>query len=303
MALAWLFRAKRQGSLTVKKITSITALCLALLGPAPAWAQAVREIAWIPMSDQGAFGPREIRLEASLYRPAGPGPHPVVVFNHGSSGGPIPEIYTETAQVLAGFLNARGIALLAPMRRGRGNSQGVNREEPSACTVEAAQRGIVYAAGAVDAAFAWLRTQPWADMNKVVLAGHSRGGLLGLAYAAGHPGLVRGVVNFSGGWKNDTCGDADINLALFNATGQKSQVPALFLYARGDGFYADASMQKYAQVFNAAGGRADFRLYDMKEANGHLLFKRGLPLWERDLGKFLVEIGVSATPAQNAASR
>ncbi|HEX9173813.1 MAG TPA: alpha/beta fold hydrolase [Telluria sp.] len=287
----------------MKKITCGITLCLAVLGPAPAWAQAVREIAWIPMNDQGAFGPREIRLEASLYRPAGPGPHPVVVFNHGASGGPIPDMYTETAQVLAGFLNARGIALLAPMRRGRGNSQGVNKEEPSPCTVEGAQRGISYATGAVDAAFAWLRTQSWADMNKVVLAGHSRGGLLGLAYAAQYPRLVRGVVNFSGGWKNDTCGEADINLALFDAAGQKAQVPALFLYARGDGFYADASMQKYAQVFNAAGGSADFRLYEMKEANGHLLFKRGLPLWERDLGKFLEELGVRGSPALKSASR
>lgn len=255
------------------------------------------------MPDQGAFGPRQIRLEASLYRPAGAGPHPVVVFNHGASGGAVPEVYTETAQVLAGFLNARGVALLAPMRRGRGHSQGVNREEPSACTVEAARNGIVYAAGAVDATFDYLRTQPWADMNKVVLAGHSRGGILGLVYAAQRPGLTRGVINFSGGWKNDTCGEADINLPLFDAAGKKSQVPALFLYARGDGFYADASMQKYAQVFNAAGGRADFKLYEMKDANGHLLFKRGLPLWERDLGKFLAEIGVSASPAQNSASR
>jgi dienelactone hydrolase len=286
----------------VKKITCITTLCLTVLGAAPAWAQAVRQVAWIPMTDQRAFGPREIRLEASLYRPAGPGPHPVVVFNHGSSGGPTPEVYTETAQVLAGFLNARGIALLAPMRRGRGHSQGVNREEPSPCTVEGAQRGMDYAGAAVDAAFGWLRTQPWADMNRVVLAGHSRGGLLGLAYAAEHPGLVRGVVNFSGGWKNDTCGEADINLALFDATGRQSQVPALFLYARGDALYADASMQKYAQVFNAAGGRAVFRLYDMKDANGHLLFKRGLSLWERDLGKFLDELGIRAS-AQNSVSR
>jgi hypothetical protein len=91
----------------------------------------VRELVWIPMQDQGVFGPHQIRLEASLYRPGGPGPHPVVVFNHGSSGGPIPAVYTDTAPVLAGFLNARGVALLARMRGGRGNSQGSNKEEPS----------------------------------------------------------------------------------------------------------------------------------------------------------------------------
>jgi pimeloyl-ACP methyl ester carboxylesterase len=274
------------------------ALCLGVLGAAPSEAEPVRELAWIPMLDQGVFGPRQIRLEASLYRPPGPGPYPVVVFNHGSSGGPIPAVYTETAQVLAGFLNARGIALLAPMRRGRGSSQGSNKEEPSPCTVEGARSGMAYAAGAVDAAFEFLRAQPWADMSRVVLAGHSRGGLLGLAYAAQYPDRVRGVINFSGGWKNDTCGETDINLALFDSAGKNMQVPALFLYARGDGFYVDASMAKYAQVFNAAGGRADFRLYSLKDANGHLLFKRGLPLWEGDVDNFLTTTGV--LPAHRA---
>jgi dienelactone hydrolase len=286
----------------VKKIILSAALCLTVLGPAPSKAEPVRELVWIPMLDQGVFGPRQIRLEASLYRPAGPGPHPVVVFNHGSSGGPIPAVYTETAQVLAGFLNARGVAMLAPMRRGRGNSQGSNKEEPSPCTVEGAQHGMAYAAGAVDATFEFLRTQPWADMNRVVLAGHSRGGILGLAYAAEHPRLVRGVINFSGGWNNDTCGDADINLTLFDAAGRKSHAPSLFLYARGDGFYADASMEKYAQVFNAAGGHADFRLYELKDANGHLLFKRGLPLWERDLDHFLHTTGMLAPQPAVAAT-
>jgi dienelactone hydrolase len=285
----------------VKKILLGAVFWLALFGSAPLKAEPVRELAWIPMLDHGVFGSRQIRLEASLYRPPGPGPHPVVVFNHGSSGGPIPAVYTETAQVLAGFLNARGIALLAPMRRGRGNSQGSNKEEPSPCTVEGARRGIEYAAGAVDAAFEFLRTQPWADMGRVALAGHSHGGILGLAYAGEHPQLVRGVISFSGGWNNDTCAEADINLALFDAAGKKSQVPALFLYARGDGFYTDASMAKYARVFNAAGGRAKFKLYELKDANGHLLFRRGLPLWERDVDNFLRATGMLAAH-QNCSS-
>lgn len=281
----------------MKKILLSATLFLAVLcTAAPSHAQAQRELVWIPMLDQGTFGPRRIRLEASLYRPAGPGPHPVVVFNHGSSGGPIPQTHTETARTLAGFLNARGVALLAPMRRGRGNSQGSNKEEPSPCTVDAARRGIEYASGAVDATVDYLRAQPWADMNRVVLAGHSRGAMLALAYAAQHPGLARGVVNFSGGWKNDTCGASDINLALFDAIGRKSQVPSLFLYASGDGFYSDASMEKYARSFITAGGDAQFRLYEMKGANGHLLYKRGLPLWERDLEHFLQKSGILQPP-------
>jgi hypothetical protein len=75
-------------------------------------------------------------------------------------------------------------------------------------------------------------------------------------------------------------------------------VASLFLYASGDGVYSDASMEQYARVFIMAGGDAEFRLYQMKGANGHLLFKRGLPLWERDVENFLKKTGM--LPAQPA---
>lgn len=268
-----------------------------LLACAAAPAEPVPETVWIPVASSQADGP-PVRLEATVYKPAGAGPFPVVVFNHGASGGPIPADYTEKPAGFAEFLNARNIALVVPMRRGRGKSEGRNGEEPSPCTVAAAREGIAYAGVSLDAALAWLRSQPWADMGRLALAGHSRGGVLSAAYAADHPGTVKGVVNFSGGWKNDTCKDTcsrqDINLDLFADIGQRTATPSLFLYARGDGFYADASMRKYGEVYRNDRAPFQFRLYELEGANGHLLFKRGRQLWEQDVADFLVAIGLSA---------
>jgi dienelactone hydrolase len=253
-----------------------------------------QETVWISMPDAAAPG-GSIKLEATLHRPAGSAPTPVVVFHHGSSGGPIPANYTDPAKGLAAMLNARGIALLVPMRSGRGKSEGPNNEEPSACTVDAARAGLSNAAKAVDATMAYLRTQPWVDMNRLAMAGHSRGGVLALTYASANPGVARGAINFSGGWKNDTCASPDINLSLFAAAGAKSTVPSLFLYAKGDGFYSDASMASYAKAYQAAGGKATFKLYTVSGINGHVLFGRAQQLWEADVDAFLKEIGMLPT--------
>jgi dienelactone hydrolase len=252
-----------------------------------AFAQSSGETVWVPMKESGWLGERMIRLEATLYKPEGAGPFPVMIFNHGSSGGPIPSTYTEKARGLGAYATSRGMALLIPMRRGRGQSEGANKEEPSPCTVEAARQGLRYASEALAAVYDYLRQQDWIAIDKVVLAGHSRGGMLASVYAAQHPGSAIGVINFSGGWKDDNCGPTDVNTVLFSEAGAGPKVPNLFLYARGDGFYSDHSMQTYADVFKAAGGNVMFELFEVEKINGHQLFHRAMPLWQNSVDQFL----------------
>jgi len=46
------------------------------------------ETVWIPLTETPSpSSPREIKLEGMLYRPPSPGRLPVLVFNHGSTGG------------------------------------------------------------------------------------------------------------------------------------------------------------------------------------------------------------------------
>jgi dienelactone hydrolase len=61
-----------------------------------------------------------LRLEEYLYRPAGPGPFPLVVYNHGSRYGREEMPMEHIGRLLSGA----GFAVLVPERRGYGRSEG-----------------------------------------------------------------------------------------------------------------------------------------------------------------------------------
>lgn len=230
----------------------------------------------IPIGDTGPQG-RALTLEATLYLPEGGGRHPVVLFNHGSTGGGrVSASTTLRPSRQAPFFVERGFAVLAPMRRGRGASDGEHAEIEGTCNRDLLSPGLRRAIEDVDAAMAYVRAQPWADPDRIVIAGQSRGGLLSVAYAAERPGAIRAVINFAGGWTTDRC-DIDgrgFNEAIFRAAGGKTRVPMLWLYAEADSFYSAGSVRRYHEAFTRAGGAATFKLFPAFDGDGHRLVDR-----------------------------
>jgi dipeptidyl aminopeptidase/acylaminoacyl peptidase len=123
-------------------------------------------------------------IPAFLYRPAGPGPHPVLLSIHGG-----PE-YQARPEYLAlhQCLLASGIAVLAPNVRG---STGYGH---------AWQTRIYRDWGGIDlsdfaAAHGWLVAQPWADASRIGVYGMSYGGFASLSSMTRLPSLwAAGVV-------------------------------------------------------------------------------------------------------------
>ena len=64
----------------------------------------------------------KLKLEGYFYKPAGAGPFPVVVYNHGSRAGSerreLPMVYIARVMIPAGY------AVIVPERRGYGKSEG-----------------------------------------------------------------------------------------------------------------------------------------------------------------------------------
>jgi dipeptidyl aminopeptidase/acylaminoacyl peptidase len=123
-------------------------------------------------------------IPAFLYRPAGPGPYPVLLSVHGG-----PEVQARPEySALHQCLLASGIAVLAPNIRG---SSGYGH---------AWQTRIYRDWGGIDladlaAAHAWLSAQPWADGSRIAVYGMSYGGFASLSCITRLPSLwAAGVV-------------------------------------------------------------------------------------------------------------
>ncbi|MDV5167608.1 alpha/beta hydrolase family protein [Photobacterium rosenbergii] len=246
----------------------------------------------VPLVESGFFGKSTINLEATVYKPEGEGPFPTVIFNHGSTGPyVIPTDYTINPWGFGKYLVSKDIALIIPMRRGRGKSEG-SYNELYTCDREGINKGLDYALQSLDATYDYLIEQPWVDKNKILLSGNSRGGILSLVYASQHPEDFAGVINFSGGWVGDTCntGALSQNIEIFKNAAHKLKIPTLFIYGHNDPYYSDLTIQSFVTAYEDAGGQVDFKFYQLGPGvSGHEVFYNYGHLWSYVVDNYLIE--------------
>ncbi len=277
------------------KSFAILASFLIMLGSGNVGGQseAAGEQIWIPAKEK-AFGGAivDIKLDAVLYRPKGAGPFPVVIFNHGGTGGSRRNVrYPEVAQ----FFVDRGMAVLEPARRGINGSGGAPND-PTNCDVSENTRAVVHAMEDIDAVVAYAKSQPFLDASRLLIAGNSRGGVLSIVYAARRPDVpVKGVINFVGVWSRDSC-RSPINDTHFSEAGSLLKSPTLWLYAERDSLTSSNSARSYAESFRKTGGDITFHLIPHDIGEGHFLLQRGSKFWLADFGRFLDRLGFALVP-------
>jgi dienelactone hydrolase len=121
----------------------------------------------------------------------------------------------------------------------------------------------------IDAAIAVLRRRQDVAPGPVLIGGHSRGGVLSVAYAGMHPEQTLGVINFVGGWIGDRCAVSEsINQPLF-VRGVRYDRPTIWLYGQGDHYYSMAHSKKNFAAFEQAGGQGKFFEFDTPGDVGH----------------------------------
>ena len=229
----------------------------------------------IPTIAQNSQTP-PVDLEAAIYKPKGKGVFPVVIFNHGSAGGNPKQTYKWPEQ--AKYFVSKGFIVIAPMRKGRGQSSGASLEsEDKNCDIASWDKGIQSAMEDLDAVIKFAGSMPEIRQDEIYLLGQSRGGFLSVAYAAEgkFKGKIKSVINFSGGWvaqKEDQC-PLDFNEVAFAQYAEKSTIPMLWLYGAGDPYYGDESVISYHSIFKKNGGVADFHLINDVPNNGHELIE------------------------------
>ncbi|QCX50414.1 dienelactone hydrolase family protein [Ralstonia pseudosolanacearum] len=235
-----------------------------------------------------------IRLETTIFKPAGDGPFPLIVLNHGKAQGK--PAFQDRARYLAqaAALVARGYVVALPMRQGFSRSGGVYIG--GGCNVES--NGIVQAEDVV-AALDYLTQQPYVDRSRIVIMGQSHGGLTTMAFGTlAYPG-VRGLVNFAGGLRNDTCIAWEDNLVhAFGNYGKQSRYPSLWFYGDNDSYWPRPLPDQLFAAYTGAGGKARLVDFGAFQGDSHGMFgsRAGLPIWLPEVDAFLRELGLPSGP-------
>ncbi len=282
---------------------ALLAACIALVAN---FAQS-RELIVEPVEFPLETGGQHLKLVGTLLRPTGAGPFPAVVLNHGAWGPA--QKRREKPRLdyapLSTWLAERGYAVLVPMRRGYGASEGETAESSGGCAdPDYVKAGL---AGAEDilAALRWLQAQSFADARRSLLVGYSAGGWGSLAAASLRPAGLIALVNLAGGrggfagngWP---CVAPRMIEAAHGFAARNPALPSLWLYGVHDALFGPEFARQLAGAWNAAGGTAELHAIAPDFADGHGVFEaaEGVAFWAPLLAEFLDR----AVPGQPVSS-
>jgi dienelactone hydrolase len=244
------------------------------LGPQGAEGEPNRMQPWfVPSPDPATVA------HAVLFRPPGNGPFRLAVIAHATTQNvlrraqmPRPEY-----RALAGFLVARGFAVLVPERPGHGATGGKYLEDQDGCDEADYARAGRATADSIAAAAGFVRKQAFIRQDEMVVVGHSAGGWGALALAGESLQGVAAIIAFApgrGGHANDlpnkVCAPRTL-LAAAAEFGKTARVPVTWLVAANDSYFSPALSKQLADAFGGAGGKVEFHVLAASGGEGHWL--------------------------------
>lgn len=242
-----------------------------------------------------------LQLKAYFWKPAGPGPFPLVVFNHGS-GGADPQhtagqTMAEAAANLAPVFLRHGYAFFYLCRRGQGLSADQAPFMQDLLHLAETDKGmdarvqLQYKLATGDhledalAGVAAAKQMPGIDPKRVAIAGHSFGGILTLLSGERDPD-VRAEVTFAAAattWKIAP----ELRERILSAI-RKTEAPIMLIHAANDydttpGTAIAAELEQIhkphlLKIYPAQGKSSD---------DGHNLLYLAIAEWEPDVFQFL----------------
>lgn len=235
-----------------------------------------------------------LKIKGYLYRPAGTGPFPAIIYSHGSrTRAELPE--PGRYEWLAYRLARLGYVVFVAERRGYGGSQGVGVIGGEG-DVNILRYGLRDEVRDVLAAMAFLRERPEVNGARIALVGKSLGGLVSLVTAARDPD-VRGVVSLAGGYGYGSRSMGPEMLFVQETVrdaARSIRAPTLLLHAQNDRIVPPDVSKWVHQVLEEQGVTSTLRLYPPfriggKEVEGHRVFDLvdGFPYFWKDLTEFL----------------
>ncbi len=240
----------------------------------------------------------KLMLKGLLYRPAGSGLFPTVIFCHGSYGGS-DTIHdpNQNIALLGPVFAGKGYIFLGLLRRGVGLSkgQGVNstelmdkafkekgQEARNEVQLEHLQTDQLQD---MISGLAFLRKRKDVDINRIAIIGHSFGGSLALLVAEHDPSLKAVVVFSPAGYSWNL--SPQLRAHLINAV-KNITAPIMIIHAQNDystnpGYALDSVMSK----LNKPHVLKIYPKFGNTVSEGHSLIFLSIETWKADVFNFL----------------
>lgn len=246
---------------------------------------------------------RSAEIEVTLYKPAGAGPFPLAVFNHGRGSADERRNRKRVRyEPLARYFVNKGFAVAVPTRIGYGASFG--DFDPEAVGTCRDPRYDVLADATADQVLGvvdQLRDRSWIDSSRWLVVGQSVGGVAALAVAARQPAGLAAAISFAGGAggnpeRNPGMPCAPERLAaMWAARAAQASVPTLWIYWRNDRYWGDQVPRLWAAAWTRAGGRADLvQLAPLDGRDGHGGLSADMDHWVPQVEPWLARLGLGA---------
>jgi len=265
----------------------------------------VREaIVRVPARVEDAFGkPAEGELLVTTFRPAGPGPFPLVVISHGRDSDKRADYKRPRFESAARYFVRKGFAVAVPLRLGYGELAGAGDPE-SSVSCDAPRFGSALHAAALQilAVRDFMAAQPDIDASRTVLVGVSVGGIATIAATSAHAPGQLAAINFAGGHggnpekrPGDPC-QSDHLRRLYRAYAESNArtaapTPTLWVYAENDQYFGPSHARRWARAYADGGGAVDLRVLPAFGADDHKLFSTGNDVWQPLVDEFLKPLG------------
>lgn len=253
----------------------------------------------IPVSVQDLYRRREQRqIPVTVFKPAGDGPFPMVVLNHGraTSAEKMAQPSRFRFEQQARYFVGKGFVVMVPTRVGYGETfDGFDPETNGGCTQPRIEPMSLAASDQVLAVVEFARSLPFVDAARWWVMGQSVGGLTTVATTWRNPPGLQGAVNFAGGTGGDpvarpgrSCAAVQIE-QLWKSRAAQAKAPMLWLYWENDLFWGAQAPRDWHRAWVEGGGQAEFHQLSAVGPDGHSGFgidmDRWVPLVDAFLGK------------------
>ncbi len=243
---------------------------------------------------------------AYVVHPAGKGPFPLLIMNHGVAMDPKERSFFPLVEFrdAAFWFARRGYFVVAPAGPGYGGigldipERGIHAvffQKIGKCS-NPNFRDSGLAVAAIDlATIKYLAGHKNLVTENVIVVGQSAGGWGSIALASQNPRMIKAVIVFAagrggriGGKPNNNC-NPDRLIEATADFGKTARLPMLWIYTENDSYFGPDLSRRMHEAFVSAGGNAEYHLLGAFGNEGHFLINapEGVPLWSPLVSRFL----------------